>query len=249
MPRPPSRGSSRNSSIIWTWMVTSRALVGSSADREARRTRDAPCPDEQRAGACHRKTDADSRRCAWPATDPHPRQHGLHRLAHRTAPPGQIVITKRRADLIADTEHRIERGLAGSPRHHGNPPPAPVARISASLSLVRSVPSSVIEPSTMRSLGFGRQPRHREGWSWSCRIRLSDHLQGLRPRRPPISHHRPRAPRRASNEMGLEVLDLEQGGFGAGIEAAASVMSRAACAWDRGCRVQPVTDQVGGTGR
>ena len=181
------------SSRICAWIVTSSAVVGSSAISSSGRRR-APSRSS-RAGACRPRTGADSRRAAAAARDADQLAASRSRVLRRLGAPSAWCSRSGFADLLADRVDRVERGHRLL-EDHRDLIAADVAHLVAASSRRGRVPSTA--PSRPRSGPAAPGPaQHDQRRDALAVARLADHARGSRRprprrrRRPPPGPHPP----------------------------------------------------------
>ena len=168
--------SSRIRSRICAWIVTSSAVVGSSAISTFGIAR-------QRHGDHHALAHAARElvrigvHAALRLGDVDAAQH-LDRPVHRLAARHALVQRDRLADLAADRQQRVERGHRLL-EDHRDLVAADVLHLALRSSSSRLTPSKRIAPPTMRPGGFGDQPQDRQRGDALAAAGLADHAQRL----------------------------------------------------------------------
>ena len=169
----------RSSSSTCACTVTSSAVVGSSAISTLAARARWPWRSA-RAGACRRRTGADSRRRARCGSGICTRASSLDGALARLAPPDRQMRAQHLDDLVADREHRVQRGQRVL-EHHARcraprTPPQLLGRRASAGRRHRTAP----RPAMTRP-GLGTQPERRGGRSWSCRSPTSPTTASVSP--------------------------------------------------------------------
>ena len=156
-----SRCAAFSTSTICAWIVTSSAVVGSSAIEDARIVGDRHRDHRALAHAARELVRDTGRRAARRRGRPTSSSSSIVRFRAASSFVPALCTGDRLGDLVADREHRVQRASSGPGRS------SPSARRGSRAepargSFSRSSPLKIASPLTIRPGGMRDQPEHRQ---------------------------------------------------------------------------------------